>query len=138
MERISEIWFSEGRIYMRSSEGKIYSRPLEAFPMLKDATDKQREAYTIEMRGEALRWRELDEDIHISSFFETTEPNGNNEIATMFKRFPQLNIAEFARTIGINKALLDKFIYGMRIPTAKRREQIERALHELELSEIEN
>ncbi|MFQ8804129.1 MAG: DUF2442 domain-containing protein [Alistipes indistinctus] len=62
--------------------------PLEAFPVLKDATDDERMNYTIEMRGEAIRWAKLDEDIHISSFFETAEPNYSNEIAAIFSHFP--------------------------------------------------
>ena len=32
MERISKIQFEGGRIYMAADTGKIYSRPLEAFP----------------------------------------------------------------------------------------------------------
>jgi len=63
---------------MRSGLGKAYSRPLEAFPVLEDATDEERSSFTIEMRGEALRWKEIDEDIHISSFYDTTEPDMTN------------------------------------------------------------
>lgn len=70
METIKNVWFENDRIYMLSSEDKVYSRPLEAFPLLKDATDTQRLGFEIVLRGEALRWAELDEDIHISSFYE--------------------------------------------------------------------
>ncbi|MCC8170947.1 MAG: DUF2442 domain-containing protein [Parabacteroides sp.] len=76
---------------MLSSEDKVYSRPLEAFPVLKEARKEERMNYTVEIRGTALRWKELDEDIHISSFYNTEEPDDTNEIATIFKRFPQLN-----------------------------------------------
>ena len=34
----------------------------------------------------------------------------------IFRRFPQLNVSEMARYIGINKSLLAKYIYG--IPAA--------------------
>ena len=110
METIKNIWFEKGRIYMLSSEDKVYSRPLEAFPLLKDATERQRMDYKIELRGEALRWTELDEDIHISSFYTKEEPKYDNEIAMLFKRFPQLNVSEVARNLGINKSLLSKYI----------------------------
>ena len=55
---------------MRSSEDKVYSRPLEAFPLLKEAAERERNHYVLEMRGEAVRWPELDEDIHITSFYK--------------------------------------------------------------------
>lgn len=131
METIKNIWFEKGRIYMLSSEDKVYSRPLEAFPLLKDATERQRMDYTIELHGEALRWTELDEDIHISSFYSKEEPKYNNEIAMLFKRFPQLNVSEVARNLGINKSLLSKYIYGIKNPSAERVRQIKKALRAL-------
>lgn len=129
METIKNVWFEEERIYMLSSEDKVYSRPLEAFPILKEATKTEREAYTIEMRGTALRWKKLDEDIHISSFYNTNEPEYSNEIAKIFKRFPQLNVSEVARYVGINKSLLAKYIYGIKKPSDERIMQIKEALH---------
>ncbi len=131
METIKNIWFEGGRIYMLSSEDKVYSRPLEAFPVLKEASAKDREAYTLELRGEAVRWVSLDEDIHISSFYDKTEPKYDNEVARIFKNFPQLNVSEVARTMGINKSLLSKYIYGIKNPSAQRVRQIKEALHYL-------
>lgn len=116
---------------MRSDADNTYSRPLEAFPALKDATDEERNAYTIEMRGEALRWKAIDEDIHISSFYDTTEPDMTNEVAAIFKRFPQLNVSEIARNMGINKSLLSKYIYGIKKPGNLRLMQIKETLHAL-------
>lgn len=131
METIKTVWFENERIYMLSSEDKVYSRPLEAFPILKDASEGERKGYTIEMRGTALRWKELDEDIHISSFYNTEEPDATNEIAEIFKRFPQLNVSEVARNMGINKSLLSKYIYGIKKPSEQRKMQIKEALHVL-------
>lgn len=93
METIKTVWFENERIYMLSSEDKVYSRSLEAFPILKDASEGERKGYTIEMRGTALRQKELDEDIHISSFYNTDESDTTNEIAAIFKRFPQMNVS---------------------------------------------
>lgn len=131
METIKNIWFENGRIYMLSSEDKIYSRPLEAFPTLKDATDAERKDYTIWMHGEAIRWAKLDEDIHISSFYEKTEPQYDNEIARIFNRFPQLNVSEVARSLGINKSLLAKYIYGIKKPSEQRIADIKEVLRSL-------
>lgn len=131
METIKSVWFEGERIYMLSNEDKVYSRPLEAFPVLKEASEGERKNYTIEMRGTALRWKELDEDIHISSFYNTEEPDNTNEIAMIFKRFPQLNVSEVARSMGINKSLLSKYIYGIKKPSEQRRMEIKEALRGL-------
>ena len=106
MNTIKDIWFDANRIYVKTDDEKTFSRPLEAFPLLKDASDKERLDFKIGKFGDDVRWESLDEDIHISSFFETVEPDYENEIAMIFKRFPQLNVSEVARSMGINKSLL--------------------------------
>ncbi|MFA7492031.1 MAG: DUF2442 domain-containing protein [Proteiniphilum sp.] len=131
METIKSIWFADKRIYMETSLGDIYSRPLEAFPRLKDATENQRNHFRIGKFMDDVRWEELDEDIHISSFFDTAEPDTDNEIALIFNRFPQLNVSEVARSMGINKSLLAKYIYGIKKPSVERTRQIKNTLHRL-------
>ena len=131
MEIIKDIWFDANRIYMKTDTGKTFSRPLEAFPLLKEASDKDRLNFKIGKFGDDVRWESLDEDIHISSFFETVEPDYENEIAAIFKRFPQLNVSEVARSMGINKSLLSKYIYGIKKPSIQRKMQIKEALHVL-------
>ena len=124
MARIEKLWFEDGRIYICTDEKQVLSRPLEAFPSLKDATDEERLGYKIDRFGDAVRWESIDEDIHISSFFETGEPDYDNEIAEIFRRFPQLNVSEVAKSIGIHKSLLSKYIYGIKRPSEQRKEQI--------------
>ena len=131
MDIIKDIWFDANRIYMKTDTGKTFSRPLEAFPLLKEASDKDRLNFKIGKFGDDVRWESLDEDIHISSFFETVEPDYENEIAAIFKRFPQLNVSEVARSMGINKSLLSKYIYGIKKPSIQRKMQIKEALHVL-------
>lgn len=130
METIKNLWFDRNRIYMRSSEERVLSRPLEAYPELEEATTEQRNNFTIEDEGRAIRWEELDADMHISSFYETSEPNEQNEVATMFKRCPWLNVSEVARAIGINKSLLARYIYGISKPSEQRVMQIREAFHQ--------
>lgn len=129
MEKIKIIWFDNNRIYMRSTENRLLSRPLEAYPELKDASAEQRNDFTIDEDGMAIRWETLDADMHISSFYETTEPNPQNEVAAMFNRFPWLNVSEVARAIGINKSLLARYIYGISKPSEQRVQQIREAFH---------
>lgn len=113
MEKIQEIWFGNGRIYMRSVSGNIFSRPLEAFPVLKDADNVERQQFYIWGNGEYVRWQSLDEDLSVASFMEIQEPNPDNEVAEIFRRCPWLDIAEVAKYIGMPKAVLDRFIYGI-------------------------
>lgn len=123
-ETIESLWFKNGRIYIKTVQGNTYSRPLEAFPLLLEATPEQRTRFEIGRDGDDIRWEEIDEDIHITSFFVTEEPDTNNPIAEIFHRFPQLNVSEVARTIGINKSLLSRYIYGIKKPSLQRTEQI--------------
>ena len=118
MEAIVKLWFEDGRIYILTDRGNTYSRPLEAFPLLLEATPEQRAHYEIGLDGDDIRWDD------ISSFYVTAEPDTNNPIAEVFHKFPQLNVSEVARTIGINKSLLSRYIYGIKKPSVQRTEQI--------------
>ena len=124
MEKITKVWFDGGRICIATDDGKTYGRPLEYFPILKEATDEQRGAWKINRFGDAIRWEEIDEDIHLSSFYDTEEPDAANVIGDVFRRFPQLNVSEVARTIGIHKSLLSKYIYGSTKPSERRTAEI--------------
>lgn len=129
MAKIEKVWFNNERIYLLTDSGETLSRPLEAFPVLKEASETDRNDFKIGRFGDDLRWEKLDEDIHISSFYETVEPDLENEVGRIFRQFPQLNVSEMARYIGINKSLLAKYIYGIKKPSDERMRQIKNALH---------
>ena len=132
-EKILKVWFENERIYIHTDKGNTLSLALEVFPTLKDATPQQRDAVVIEPWGDAMRWEEIDEDIHISTFYEDLKPNHDNEVASLFNRFPQLNVSEVARMIGIHKSLLAQYIYGVKTPSEERMKKIKSALHQLGL-----
>lgn len=129
METIKNLWFEGNRIYVKTTDGRQLSRPLEAYPELQEATAEQRSDYRLEDGGMAIRWESIDVDMHISSFYETSEPNTENEVAAMFRRFPWLNVSEVARYLNINKSLLARYIYGISKPSVKRLEEIREAFH---------
>ena len=131
MERIKNLWFDNNRIYMRTTDGQIMSRPLEAYPELEEASSEQRNDYTITDDGMAIRWESIDADMHITSFYETTEPNSNNEVAIMFSRLPWLNTSEVAQVMGMHGSLLSRYIHGITKPTQERIDQIRSTLHKL-------
>lgn len=131
MEKIKNLWFDENRIYIRTTENRVLSRPLEAYIELQEASAEERNDFVIDSDGVSIRWEALDADMHISSFYETTEPNYRNEVAEMFNRFPWLNVSEVANAIGINKSLLARYIYGISKPSEQRLDQIRETLHKL-------
>lgn len=128
---IEKVWFDQERIYIRADDGMVYSRRLTCFPLLKEATPEQRAKVKIGLYGDDLRWDNLDEDIHISSFFQPDPQHEENAITTVFHQFPMLNVSEMARTIGINKSLLSRYIYGIKKPSRKREEEILESIREL-------
>jgi len=128
---IERVWFDKDRIYIRADDGKEYSRSLSNFPLLKEATPGQRVKVKIGLYGDDLRWEDLDEDIHISSFFQPDLPEKENAIAAVFHQFPMLNVSEMARTLGINKSLLSRYIYGVKKPSDKREKEILDAIRKL-------
>ena len=130
-KKIVNVWFKEKRIFIKTEGGGEFSRPLEAFPVLLEATPEQRSRFEIGLYGDDIHWEELDEDIHINSFYDTAEPDANNPVATVFKRFPWLNVSEVARIIGINKSLLSRYIYGIKKPSKQREEQIFEAIRRM-------
>jgi len=130
MKTIEKIWFSENRIFMRTEQGEVFSRALEVFPLLKDATESEREDFKIGKFKDDIRWESLDEDIHINSFFSDTEPK-QNPIGDFFTLHPQINVSAFAKQIGIDKSLMARYIYGIKTPSEKRKKEIQDELHKL-------
>jgi len=130
-KQIKQLWFNNGRIYILTSNDCEYSRPLEAFPLLLEATPEQRAKYEIGIDGDDVHWDDIDEDIHISSFFINAEPDTNNTVAKLFKRFPWIKIADVANILKINKTLLSKYIYGISKPSDLRLQQITDAINSL-------
>ena len=130
MEKIVNISFSDGNICVTTDAGRVYRKALEFFPTLKDASAAQREQYQINKFGDAVRWVEIDEDIHISSLIDGAQPV-ENAIADVFRKFPILKVSELARTLGMHKSLLSKYIYGTKKPSEKREREILDALREV-------
>ena len=70
-KKIKTIEFVDGMILTTTMDGRVYSRPIDAFPLLRNASDEQRRAYTIGKFGDDVRWEAIDEDIHVSSLTRT-------------------------------------------------------------------
>jgi hypothetical protein len=61
-----------------------------------------------------------------------------NPIGVIFTRFPELNVRQVARSMGINEALMQHYVNGVKRPSFNRAMEIEHFLHQLgeELTKI--
>lgn len=128
MAKIDNVRFSDNRIFITLDDGTEKSRPLEAFPILMDASDGERNDFIIWGDGQSIRWESVDEDIHISSFDETDEPNMDNDVAKMIDSIGVIDIAAFAKMIGMRKVKLDLFRYGIWTPNPDTMQKIKEGL----------
>ena len=114
--KIKEIWFDADYIYGRDENGKDYKQSLLWYPRLRQASDEERAKYTFGLGG--IHWRNLDEDISFESFeYEDVEPSG---LQRFFLTHKEINVAEFARRIGMNPTLLRNYINGFKKPSKER------------------
>ncbi len=58
--------FDDEMMHVTFLDGRVLSVPLMWFPILRNATRKQRQNYEIGGRGVSLHWPELDEDLSIA------------------------------------------------------------------------
>lgn len=127
MKEINEIWFDSDYIYVRDEKGHEYRQSLLWYPMLRNATDQERLQYTIGLDG--IHWRALDEDISFESFeYDDADPS---PLQRFFLTHKEINVAEFARSAGINATLLRNYINGFKKPSVEREKEILQYIHEL-------
>jgi len=125
--KIKEIWFDADYIYGRDEEGKKYKQSLLWYPRLRQANDEGRGNYTFGLSG--IHWRELDEDISFESFeYEDAEPSA---LQRFFLTHKEINVAEFARRMGMNPTLLRNYINGFKYPSKEREQEILDHIHKL-------
>lgn len=125
--RISDIWFEGEYIYGRSESGDVYRQSLLWYPRLRIASDMDRLNYKFGYDG--IHWRHLDEDISFESFlYDDAEPSA---MQRFFLTHPEINLPEFAKSIGIGLNLLRNFINGMKKPSEECERSILRQINHL-------
>ena len=123
----TKIWFDADYIYSKDEEGKEYKQSLLWYPKLREASDDERSQYTFGMGG--IHWRGLDEDISFESFgYDDAEPSAMQRFFLMHK---EINVAEFARLMGLNPTLLRNYINGFKKPSKEREQEIMDFIHKL-------
>ena len=125
--KIVEIWFDADYIYGKDEQGKEYKQSLLWYSKLREASEEERRHYTICMGG--IHWRNLDEDISFESFgYEDAAPSA---MQRFFLTHKEINVAEFARSLGINPTLLRNYINGFKKPSKEREKEIIDHIHKL-------
>ena len=125
--KITNIWFDADYIYGKDEKGKEYKQSLLWYPKLRGASDDELSEYSFGMDG--IHWRNLDEDISFESFeYDDAEPSA---MQRFFLTHKEINVAEFARSIGINPTLLRNYINGFKKPSKEREEEIISRIHKL-------
>jgi hypothetical protein len=125
--KAAKIWFDEF-VNVEMDDGRLGRLPLVEFPRLKYANDEQRAAYTLSPFG--IHWESIDEDLSYDGFF-IHGGQYPNAVSRAFKSFPEINVNQLARRMGMNQSLLAKYICGAKKPSEARLKEIENALHGL-------
>lgn len=124
---MKKIWFDRDYIYAETAEGKVMKQSLLWYPALKDASDELRSSYSMGYDG--VHWRDLDVDISFESFsYEDAEPTA---LQRFFLTHKELNLAEFAKRIGLNASLLRNYVNGFKKPSPEREAMILEAIKAL-------
>lgn len=124
---MKKIWFDSEYIYAESTDGNVLKQSLLWYPALKSASDEERAAYSMGFDG--VHWRGLDVDISFESFsYEDAEPT---TLQRFFLTHKELNLAEFAKRIGLNASLLRNYINGFKKPSPEREAMIMEAIKAL-------
>ena len=108
-------------------DGCEYKQSLMWYPRLRQADAEERGKYTFGIDG--IHWRNLDEDVSFESFeYEDAEPSA---LQRFFLTHKEINVAEFARRIGMNPTLLRNYINGFKKPSKEREQEILDHIHKL-------
>ena len=125
--KIVKIRFDAEHIIGIDENDVEYRQSLLWYPRLKAATDEQRKDYRIGLGG--IHWRNIDEDISFESFkYDDAEPSA---LQKFFLTHKEINVAEFARSLGMNATLLRNYINGFKKPSAEREQAILAHVHKL-------
>lgn len=58
--------FDDDMMHVTLADGRIISAPIMWFPLLREATAKQRASYEIGGGGVSIHWPEIDEDLSVA------------------------------------------------------------------------
>jgi len=63
---INNVWFTGETLNVRLLDGREISAPLEWFPKLRNATEKEKSNWRLIGKGIGIHWEDLDEDLSLA------------------------------------------------------------------------
>ncbi len=63
---VTNVYFDATRLHVGLADGREISVPLDWFPRLNKATEKQRQQWELIGQGVGIHWEEIDEDISVA------------------------------------------------------------------------
>ena len=66
-----DVYFDEHMMHVFLQDGRQISIPLEWFPRLRNASEKQRKHWRLIGQGIGMHWPEVDEDVSVAALLES-------------------------------------------------------------------
>ncbi len=66
----TEVWFTDLKMLVRLEDGREIAVPVDWFPRLRDATEKERNNWRLIGGGEGIHWESIDEDILVEGLLK--------------------------------------------------------------------
>lgn len=66
--KIIKVWFENDKVFINTLSGEILNHPLEWFPRLLKATEKEKNSFEITPFG--IHWNLIDEDLSLEGFYK--------------------------------------------------------------------
>lgn len=127
MRKLNNVSFDSKYIYAEDENGRKLKQSILWYPSLVSASERQRNNYSIGFTG--FHWRDLDEDVSFESFeYDDAVPS---KIQEFFLTHKEINVAVFAKRIGLNATLLRNYINGFKKPSVAREKAILEEIHQL-------
>lgn len=126
---VVKTWVDGTYVHILTSEGIERKEAISGYERLRYATKEQLQDFETDNIG--IHWAELDEDLSYDGFFRKDTLEGKSEFYTLFKAFPEINVAGIARRLGLKQSLMAAYICGTKKPSFERRSEIINELHSL-------
>lgn len=66
----TDVWFSDLKMLVRLEDGREIAVPVDWFPRLRDASEKDRNNWRLIGGGEGIHWDSIDEDILVEGLLK--------------------------------------------------------------------
>ncbi len=61
-----EVWFDQLKMFVRLEDGREIAIPIDWFPRLREASEKEKNNWRLVGGGEGIHWKDIDEDILVA------------------------------------------------------------------------